>query len=123
MKLKIEKLFREANITSVSFDSRKVKSGDAFFAITGDSLDGNEYIDEAINNGASLVFTDNPSKQDKNIEYIKDIRRALAIAAAIMFHKMPENLIAVTGTNGKSSVVSYVYQILLKLKKKSLMNH
>ena len=69
MRLKIEELFREGTVTGVSFDSRKVKAGDAFFAITGDSFDGNEYIDDAFKNGASFVFTDNPSKKGKNIEY------------------------------------------------------
>ena len=53
----------------------------------------------------------------KNIEYIADIRMGLAIAAGIVFQKMPKNLVAVTGTNGKSSVVSYVHQILTKLEK------
>lgn len=119
MRLKIEELFREGNVTGVSFDSRNVKSGDAFFAITGDSFDGNEYIDDALSRGASFVFTDNPSKKGKNIEYIADIRMGLAIAAGVVFQKVPKNLVAVTGTNGKSSVVSYVYQILAKLEKTS----
>ena len=70
MRLKIEELFREGNVTGVSFDSRNVKSGDAFFAITGDSFDGNEYIDDALSRGASFVFTDNPSKKGKNINEI-----------------------------------------------------
>ena len=73
MRLKIEELFRDGSVTGVSFDSREVKSGDAFFAITGDSFDGNEYIKEALKKGASFVFTDNPSIQGKNIEYIADI--------------------------------------------------
>lgn len=119
MRLKIEELFRDGSVTGVSFDSREVKSGDAFFAITGDSFDGNEYIKEALKKGASFVFTDNPSIQGKNIEYIADIRMGLAIAAGVMYQKMPENLVAVTGTNGKSSVVSYVHQILSALKQTS----
>ena len=84
MRLKIEELFREGTVTGVSFDSRKVKAGDAFFAITGDSFDGNEYIDDAFKNGASFVFADNPSKKGKNIEYFADIRMGLAIAAGIV---------------------------------------
>lgn len=119
MRLKIEELFREGNITGVALDSRKIKSGDAFFAITGDNCDGNEYIDDAFKNGASFVFTDNPLKQGKNIEYIADIRMGLAIAAGLIYREMPENLVAVTGTNGKSSVVSYVHQILSKLNQTS----
>ena len=119
MRLKIEKLFKEGKVTGVSFDSRKVKRGDAFFAITGYMLDGNDYIDNALKNGASIVFTDNSSKHGLNIEYIEDVRMGLAIAASIMYQEVPKNIVAVTGTNGKSSVVSYVHQILTKLNQTS----
>lgn len=119
MKLKIEELLKKGGITGISFDSRKVKPGDAFFAIKGDNFDGNEYIDSAFKNGASLVFTDNPTRQGKNIKYITDIRLGLAIAAGIIHKEIPRNLVAVTGTNGKSSVVSYVHQILSKLNQTS----
>lgn len=119
MKLKIEELFRKSNIMGISFDSRKIRPGDAFFAIKGDNFDGNEYIDDAFKNGAFLVFTDNPLQQGENIEYIADIRMGLSIAAGIIHNEIPENLVAVTGTNGKSSVVSYVHQILSKLNQTS----
>lgn len=119
MKLKIEELFRKSDITGISFDSRKIKPGDAFFAIKGDNFDGNEYIVDAFKNGASLVFTDNSSQQGENIIYITDIRMGLAVAAGIIHKEMPRNLVAVTGTNGKSSVVSYVHQILSKLNQTS----
>jgi UDP-N-acetylmuramoyl-L-alanyl-D-glutamate--2,6-diaminopimelate ligase len=119
MKHKIEGLFKGGRVTGVSFDSRDVKSGDAFFAITGENFDGNEYIDEALKNGASIVFTDNAAKKNDNIEFIEDVRMGLAIAAGAMYQNVPKNLVAVTGTNGKSSVVSYVHQILSKLNQKS----
>ena len=119
MKLKLEELFRKSGITGISFDSRKVKPGDAFFAIKGDHFDGNEYIDDAFKNGASLAFTDTLSQQGENIEYITNIRLGLAIAAGIIHKAMPRNSVAVTGTNGKSSVVSYVHQILSKLNQTS----
>lgn len=119
MKHKIEELFKEGRAKGVSFDSRNLKAGDAFFAITGDVFDGNEYIEDALKKGASVVFTDNASKKNDNVEFLEDIRKGLAIAAGAMYQNAPENLVAITGTNGKSSVVSYVHQILSKLNQKS----
>ena len=72
MKHKLEEIFLEKKITGVSFDSRLVQSGDAFFAISGDMFDGNEYIDEALRRGAVVVFTDNKSKKGEQILYIED---------------------------------------------------
>jgi len=119
MRHRIESLFQANKVMGVSFDSRKVKSGDAFFAISGENFDGNEYIEDAFRKGASIIFTDNASKAADKVEYIEDIRAGLAIAAGMIFGEMPDNLVAVTGTNGKSSVVSYVHQILAKLNKKT----
>jgi UDP-N-acetylmuramoyl-L-alanyl-D-glutamate--2,6-diaminopimelate ligase len=119
MKRKIKELFENNNVRGVSFDSRKVEQGDAFFAITGEEFDGNQYIEDAFKKGAVIAFTDDPAKKAKNIEYLDDIRMGLAIAAGFIFESLPENLIAVTGTNGKSSVVSYVRQLLTKCGKDS----
>ncbi len=119
MKLKLQEYFLNKEISGIAFDSRKAKEGDAFFAICGDVYDGNDYIDEALMRGASLVFTDNLSKQSDRVIFIEDIRMALALAAGMLYQKVPENIIAVTGTNGKSSVVSYVHQILELLGHKS----
>ena len=111
MKTKLSSLFKHYNIKGVSCDSRNIKPGDAFFAIKGEMFNGNLFIAEALEKG-SIVFTDDPKKEAEKVFYIQDIRLALAIAAGIIYPKLPTNLIAVTGTNGKSSVVSYVYQIL-----------
>jgi len=121
MKLKLQNLFVEKGIKSISFDSRNVKLGDAYFAIRGEDYDSNKLIEEALKKGALLVFTDNKSyalHSDKVI-YVQDARVAMAIAAEVLYPKNPSNLIAVTGTNGKSSVVSYVHQILSLLGKTS----
>ncbi len=119
MRLKLQEFFLGSNIDGISFDSRKVKPGDAFFAIRGEDFDGNDYIDNVLECGVSVVFTDNPSKQRDRVIYIEDIRMGLALAAGMLYQKMPENIVAVTGTNGKSSVVSYVHQILTFLGKTS----
>lgn len=120
MKLKLQKLFAEHNIQSISFNSKKIGSNAAFFAIRGTYYDGNEFVEEAINNGALIVFSDDLSKTEINkVYFVENARLALALAAGIIHHQVPENLIAVTGTNGKSSVVSYVHQILTLLGKSS----
>lgn len=119
MRLKLQEFFLDSNIDGISFDSRRVKPGDAFFAIRGEDFDGNDYIDNVLERGVSVVFTDNPSKQRDRVIYIEDIRMGLALAAGMLYQKMPENIVAVTGTNGKSSVVSYVHQILTFLGKTS----
>ena len=121
MKLKLQKLFVEKNIKAISFDSRNVNPGDAFFAIRGENCDGNNFIQEALKKDASLVFTDDKSYtfNTEKVICIENVRMSLAIAAEILYPKKPTNIIAVTGTNGKSSVVSYVHQILSLLGKTS----
>lgn len=114
MKYKITKLFQKHNVTGIAFNSKKIKKGDAFFAIRGSNSDGNKYIDDVLKIGASLVFSDdNKFKNNRNslIVHVEDVRAALTIAAEYFYPKTPENLIAVTGTNGKTSVVSYCQQL------------
>lgn len=118
MKYKIQTAFEAKKITGISFDSKKVKSGDAFFAIKGKIFNGNEYILEAINNGAELVITDDDVYQDNNnsqILYVNNVRIALSCAASIIYPNLPKYLIGVTGTNGKTSVVSYCQQLVYLL--------
>lgn len=115
MKLKLENLFKQYKVSNVAFDSRRVSVGDVFFAIKGNDQDGNLFIDQALSKGAVLVLTDTPSLEGNKIIYIDNIRLALAIAARIFYPLCPDNIVAVTGTNGKSSVVSYVHQILYHL--------
>lgn len=118
MKNQIESLFRQYNIKGISCDSRTLKQNDVFFAITGIQLNGNKFIDDALKK-VDLVITDTQSLAKDNVIYIKDIRSALAVGAGIIYPKLPKNLMAVTGTNGKTSVVSYIYQILQLLGKSS----
>jgi UDP-N-acetylmuramoyl-L-alanyl-D-glutamate--2,6-diaminopimelate ligase len=111
VKRKIENLFRKYNVQGISCDSRNLKPGDAFFAIKGEKIDGNRFINEALKT-AKIVFTGDSSWKGEKIFYIQDIRLAVAIAAEIIYPHLSANLVAVTGTNGKTSVVSYIYQIL-----------
>ena len=111
MKNEIENLFRKHNIKGISCDSRNIKPGDAFFAIKGEKIDGNQFINEALKT-AEIVFTSDTSRKGKKVFYTRNMRLAVAIAAGIIYPNLSANLVAVTGTNGKTSVVSYIYQIL-----------
>lgn len=119
----LKKLFDDYQITKACFDSRAVELGDAFFAIQGYNLDGNEFIPEACKRGARLIFTDDQVVHDNfdqnnfpkcKIVHVDNGQEALAHAAGIIYPKLPQNIVAVTGTNGKTSVVSY-YQQLIEL--------
>tara|TARA_B100000686_G_scaffold331862_1_gene395939 strand:- start:372 stop:3227 length:2856 start_codon:yes stop_codon:yes gene_type:complete len=106
---------RKISVNGIAFDSRKVKKKDAFFAVTGHKTSGTKFIEEAISKGAAAVISNKKiNYKNKKIPFIlvKDIRKSLAEAASNFYKKKPKNIIAVTGTNGKSSVANFFYQIL-----------
>ena len=94
---------------------KKLKKVLFFFAIKGKLFNGENYINEAIKNGAVVVVCSKSSKyKNKVIPVFKtqDIRAFLAKICSKFFNEKPKNLIAVTGTNGKTSVADLFYQIL-----------
>lgn len=107
----IRSIFTKFGVTNICSDSRCLKQGEAFFAIKGSAWDGNQFISEALQKGC-IAFTDDQKYQEEKVFILPDIRLGLAIASGIIYPDLPANLIAVTGTNGKSSVVSYVFQLL-----------
>lgn len=102
-----------SDVAGVNADSRAINRGDAFFALPGSSVHGNAFAAEAVRRGATLVVTDRPLDHDPGVPVliVEDVRRAYALAAARQFSPQPETVVAVTGTNGKTSVASYVRQI------------
>merc|ERR1711966_115529 len=89
--------------------------GNIFFAIKGNKVDGNNFITSAISNGAKIIITEKKIKGLKNgILFIQsnNIRKLLAEISFKINKKIPNNIIAVTGTNGKSSIADFYYQIL-----------
>jgi UDP-N-acetylmuramyl-tripeptide synthetase len=96
-------------------NSKKTKKNDIFFAIEGSKQSGNLYSAEALSKGASKVVTSRIVKSKKYL-VVKNVRKFLAEACAIKYNQKPNNIIAVTGTNGKSSVANFYYQILRNLK-------
>ena len=120
MKHKLEAIFALHNINNISCDSRRLENICAFFAIKGNQYNGNDYINIALANGAKIAFTDQIAlANESNIYYLEDARLGFALAASILYPDHPRYMMAVTGTNGKSSVVSYIRQILSLLGKNS----
>ena len=101
--------------SGISFNSSLVKKDNIFFAIKGNNSDGNDYIEDAIKKGARIIFSEKKIKdKKKNITYIKlpNIRKILSEISYKILNKKFKKLVAVTGTNGKSSVADFYYQIL-----------
>ena len=105
--------------SGISFNSKDIKKDNIFFAIKGNHFDGNKFISIAIKKGSKIIISEkritNPQK-DILFIHTKNIRKLLAEIAFKIYKNKPNNLIAVTGTNGKSSVSDFYFQ-LLKLNK------
>jgi len=108
-------------IKGISFDSRSIKKGDLFVSIKGDKFDGNDYINQATSKGAKVIVHSRSIKKNKKATFIKfkDTRNILAKLSTRYYKNKPKNIIAVTGTNGKTSVSDFFYQIFMLQKKKS----
>jgi UDP-N-acetylmuramoyl-L-alanyl-D-glutamate--2,6-diaminopimelate ligase len=106
-------------IQKIDFDSRKIEENDVFIAIRGTLSDGHDYIEKAIQLGATAIICDTlPENIEKGITYIsvKDTNSALAFMAANYFESPSEKLklVGVTGTNGKTTIASLLFQLFQK---------
>ena len=111
----VSKNYRKIPVGGISFDSRKVKKRDIFFAIKGNQTSGIKFINDALSNGASAIISGKKVKyKNRQIPLIlvKNVRKSLSEACSNFYKKKPPNIVAVTGTNGKSSVADFFYQIL-----------
>lgn len=104
----------ETEITGVSYDSRRTKPGDLFVAMTGFATDGHQYIGKALENGAAAVLCQQTPETDCPYIQTEDSRRALAVVGANWFHHPASGMtmIAVTGTNGKTTTTYLLKAIL-----------
>jgi len=103
-------------IGKITFDSRQVEKGDLFVAIKGLEADGHHYIDQALRLGAAAVVCQEPVKEipaGLPVIQVPDSRKALARMASVFYgHPSRElSLVGVTGTNGKTTVATLLYQI------------
>ena len=111
-------------ITGLAVDSRDVKEGYLFAAMPGSRVHGGEFIQYALRMGAAAVLTDAEGARiaaeeiaasDVALVITDAPREALALTAALWFGKQPETIVAVTGTNGKTSVSTFVRQIWIEM--------
>lgn len=109
-------------ISGLCVDSRAVQPGNLFAALPGAVIHGAEYIRAAVARGATAILTDAEgaaiAKADiapAALIVAQDPRQALAYAAALWFGAQPETMVAVTGTNGKTSVSTFTRQIWMAL--------
>ena len=107
----IEDHFKEIEINGISNNSKNIKKNFIFFAFTGNKTNGNLYINEARKNGATIVI----SQEEKGKDVIKltnnDYFKIYSHLCSSFYNKKPKNIIAVTGTNGKTSVTDFCRQI------------
>src|SRR5580704_4845686 len=111
------------DVTSVEYDSRRVKPGGAFVAMRGETSDGNRFIDQAIQSGAVAVITDSPAEKPREgvaWALVPHGRRALARVSE-NFYKRPAERIAIIGINGKSTTAFLVESILTAAGRKSAL--
>ncbi len=112
---KLPRRFYQINFSGIAFDSLRVKKNDIFFAIKGKKFDGNNFISHAIKKGAKVIVSEKKN-QKKNPEviflYSSNPRKLLAEVSYKIYHKRVKKLVAVTGTNGKSSIADFYLQIL-----------
>ena len=115
---------RDADITGLSVDSRDVREGHLFAALPGVNAHGAQFIGMALEAGASVILTNAAGAKiaeqelagsDAALVVAENPRQALAFAAALWFGAQPEVMVAVTGTNGKTSVATFVRQIWMQL--------
>lgn len=120
-KVTLEKVVGNTSVAihNLEFDSRKVSLNDVFVAIKGTVSDGHQFIEKATNQGALAIVCETlPEKLINGITYIQvaDSHKALAIIAANYYENPSQQLklVGVTGTNGKTTIASLLYQLFKK---------
>ena len=110
----------EVAVSSLCFDSRKAENNAVFVAIKGTESDGHGFITQAINKGATVVVCENfPSEIRESVTYVEvvDSAKALGLMAANFFdHPSSQlKLVGITGTNGKTTIATLLFQLFREL--------
>ncbi len=115
----VGKKYQKVCVKGICFDSRKAKRDDVFFAIRGSNISGTKFIQKAILKKVSAIVVDSIIKFKHSkipLLRVRDARKSLSEACSNFYKKKPYYIVAVTGTNGKTSVASFFFQ-LFKLNK------
>ena len=118
--MRLSKLFKNApttNVTGLSFDSRKVKPGDVYFCLPGLTYDGHDFIDDALDKGATcIVYSRDLKEKRPGAIYVRvqDVNAAMNQCARLFYQKPSDKMrmFGITGTNGKSSVANIIRAIM-----------
>lgn len=110
----------DINISKIEFDSRKIEPDTLFVAIKGTQVDGHQYITQAISQGATAILCQTlPIELNPNITYLQvdNTPKAMGIAASNFYNNPSKQLIliGVTGTNGKTSIATLLFDLFRKL--------
>ncbi len=110
----VGKQYRKIYVNGICFDSRKAKRNDIFFAIDGNKTSGTKFIQDAISKGVSIVVGNKRIKFNNSkipILKVHDVRKSLSESCSNFYKKKPISIVAVTGTNGKTSVANFFFQL------------
>ena len=115
-----QQLGADVDVRNIQFDSRLVESGDLFVATRGTATDGHDYISKAIEQGAVAVVCETmPAEKPKSVVFVQvaSSNETLGVLAANFYGNPSHNLtlVGVTGTNGKTTIATLLYQLFRKL--------
>ena len=119
-----KKIKLNALIKSISTDTRSLKKNSLFIAIKGENFDGNDFVDEALSKGSNIIIADNKrfkNNKDKRIIWVNDSIKALKTISNNIIKEYGGNVIAVTGSNGKTTTTNIIGKTL-KNNSKTLKN-
>ena len=119
-----KKIKFNALIKSISIDTRSLKKNSLFIAIKGENFDGNDFVDEALSKGSNIIIADNKrfkNSKDKRIIWVNDSIKALKTISNNIIKDYGGNVIAITGSNGKTTTTNIISKTL-KNNSKTLKN-
>lgn len=111
-KIKQKELEEDEEVFGFSIDSRTLLKNEIFIAIQGENFDGSNYIDMAIKKGSSWIITSSKNHKSNRCIYVKNTKETLCKIASYLVGEVSPKIIAITGSNGKTTTKEMVANIL-----------